>query len=66
MAAATEGVDKDLEIEEERCNQQRTLLARKLEISVPTLSPATLKLEGWHLPPRAVQAVSRSACCAYS
>ena len=42
MAAATEGVDKDLEIEEERCNQQRTLLARKLEISVPTLSPASL------------------------
>ena len=66
MAAATEGVDKDLEIEEERCNQQRTLLARKLEISVPTLSPATLKLEGWHLPPRAVQAVPRSPCCAYS
>ena len=43
MAAATEGVDKDLEMEEERCqSQERTLLARKLEISVPTLSPASL------------------------
>ena len=63
MAAATEGVDKDLEMEEERCQSRANAIGAKTgNKRAYTLS----RLSQWHLPPRAVQAVSRSACCAYS